>query len=448
MNVKFLISVWENVNKESDIGKDYLTKNLYIPQSEWLDMLNPLARETHWNAINNNLFTFGVDGWWMDATEPKNDALHGKKTYLGLGDFYRLTYPLFVSQAIYEGQRKASPDKRVCVLTRSAFPGQQRYGTIIWSGDIAGTWDYYRRQIAAGLNFTITGMPFWTTDIGGFHRPGETQYTDKKFHELLTRWFQWGTFNPIFRIHGAATETEPWKYGKTVETNMRKMLNIRYRLIPYIYSEAWQVSKKGSTIMRPLVMDFNTDTTALNRPYQFMFGKAILVAPITKPNVSEWDVYLPKSAQWYNFWTGQIFEGGQTIKTAAPLNTIPLYIKAGSIIPMGKFIQYTGQKLADTLEIRIYKGADARFDLYEDEGDNYNYEKGNYTIIPFDWNEQRQTLTIGDRQGDYSGALKNRIFNIVCVNESEGYGIEMSTSMKQVKYVAKKIVYSLNKNKP
>ena len=200
--------------------------------------------------------------------------------------------------------------------------------------------------------------------------------------------------------------------------------------------------------MRPLVMDFNTDTTALNRPYQFMFGKAILVAPITKPNVSEWDVYLPKSAQWYNFWTGKLFEGGQTIKTAAPLNTIPLYIKAGSIIPMGKFIQYTGQKLADTLEIRIYKGADARFDLYEDEGDNNNYEKGNYTIIPFDWNEQRKTLTIGDRQGDYSGALKNRIFNIVCVNESEGYGIEMSTSMKQVKYVAKKIVYSLNKNKP
>jgi alpha-D-xyloside xylohydrolase len=381
----------------------------------------------------------GVDSWWMDAVEPENDALKGEKTYMGAGDLYRLTYPLFVSQAVYEGQRLASSDKRVCILTRSAFSGQQRYGIINWSGDIGWNWDTYKRQIVAGLNYTITGLPYWTTDIGGFFRPGHSQYTDEKYHEILTRWYQWGAFNPIFRIHGYQTETEPWKYGQKVEDNMRKMLNLRYRLLPYIYSEAWQVTKNGSTIMRPMVMDFNGDTTAINRQYQFMFGKALLVAPITEPGVSEWNVYLPKSAKWYDFWTGKRFDGGQTIKSAASLDKVPLFVKAGSIIPMGKFVEYAGQKPADTLEIRIYKGANGRFDLYEDEGDNYNYEKGSYTIIPFEWNEQRQSLAIGDRQGHYPSCLKKRIFKVVIVNESDGLGIINSSLSKQVYYSGKNL---------
>jgi len=371
----------------------------------------------------------------MDATEPENDALKGKKTFLGLGDFYRLTYPLFVSQAVYEGQRKTSLDKRVCILTRSAFLGQQKYGIINWSGDIGGTWDTYKRQIIAGLNFTITGFPYWTTDIGGFFRPGKSQYTDEKYQDLLTRWYQWGAMSPIFRMHGYQTETEPWKYGEKVEDNMRKMLNLRYRLLPYIYSEAWQVTKNGSTIMRPLVMDFNGDTIAVNCQYQYMFGKAFLVAPITEPNVSAWDVYLPKSAGWFEFWTGKHFNGGQTIKADAPLDKIPLFVKAGSIIPMGKIIQYADEKTADTLEIRVYKGADAKFELYEDEGDNYNYEKGKYTIISFMWDEKRQSITISDRQGNYTGNLKKRIFNIVLVNENKGYGTNISLIEKKVSYV-------------
>jgi alpha-D-xyloside xylohydrolase len=439
LNAHFNISVWENLNKESEIGKTYSAKNLYIPESQWVDMLNPAARQKHWDALNENLFVHGVDSWWMDATEPENDALKGKKTFLGLGDFYRLTYPLFVSKAVYEGQRKTSLNKRVCILTRSAFAGQQRYGIINWSGDINGTWDSYKRQIVAGLNFTLTGMPYWTTDIGGFFRPGQTQYTDEKYHDLLTRWFQWGTLSPILRIHGYQTETEPWKYGPKVEKNMRKMLDLRYRLMPYIYSEAWQTSKNGSTFMRPLVMDFKDDTTALNKPYEYMLGKALLVTPITEPDVSEWNVYLPKSTKWVDFWTGKRFDGGQTIKTAAPLNKIPLFVKAGSIIPMGKFMQYTGQKSADTLEIRIYKGANAKFELYEDEGDNYNYEKGNYTIIPFEWNELRQTLIIGNKIGNFEGCLKDRIFNIVLVNESEGLSTTISTLKKKVKYKGKEI---------
>jgi alpha-D-xyloside xylohydrolase len=215
---------------------------------------------------------------------------------------------------------------------------------------------------------------------------------------------------------------------------MRKMLNLRYRLLPYIYSEAWQVSKGGSTMMRPMVMDFNGDTAAINHQYEYMFGKAILVAPVTEPNVKEWNVYLPKSSSWYDFWTGQHFNGGQTVKTDTPLDRIPLYIKAGSIIPLGKLIQYAGQKPADTLEIRVYKGMDGKFELYEDEGDNYNYENGSYTIIPFIWNEQQQTLTIGEKQGSFPGSLTKRVFNIIYAKDVKGVGLVDNATLKSVVY--------------
>jgi len=439
LNAQFSISVWENLDKKSDVAKEYLAKDLYIPNSPWIDIYNPETQKTHWNALNKNLFSLGVDSWWMDATEPENDALAGKQTYFGLGDFYRLTYPLFVSKAIYEGQRQTNDQKRVAILTRSAFAGQQRFGTINWSGDIGWDWDAYKRQIVAGLNYNLTGMPYWTTDIGGFFRPGRGQYTDAKYHDILTRWFQWGTFNPIFRIHGYQTETEPWKYGDTVMNNMRSMMNLRYRLMPYIYSEAWQVSKNGSTIMRSMVMDFKNDATAINQSYQYMFGRSFLVAPVTEPGVSEWKVYLPKSIAWYGFWTGKRFTGGQTVKTDAPQDKIPLFVKAGSIVPMGKFMQYTSEKPMDTLEIRIYPGADGQFTLYSDEGNNYNYEKGKYTVIPFKWNEQKQTLTVDKKQGGYAGALKKCVLNIIWVNESNGKGIEVSPNAKAVVYTGEKI---------
>ena len=443
LNAHFNISIWSNPDKNSTIGKEYVAKNRFIPDTKWLDYFNPETRKEYWNTLKVNMLDNGVDSWWMDAVEPENDALKGTKTHIGAGDFYRLTYPLMVSRAVYEGQRESTSDKRVCILTRSAFSGQQRYGVINWSGDIGGTWDTFKNQIVAGLNYTITGFPYWTTDIGGFFRPGNSQYTDEKYHELLTRWYQWGTLNPIFRIHGYQTETEPWKYGQKVEDNMRKMLNLRYCLLPYIYSEAWQVTKNGSTMMRPLVMDFNADTAAVNRQYQYMFGKSLLVAPVTEANASEWNVYLPKSAGWFNFWTGKHFNGGQSIKTDAPLDKIPLFVKAGSIIPMGKIIQYTGEKLADTLEVRVYKGADAKFDLYEDEGDNYNYEKGRYTIVSFNWDEKHQSLTISDRKGNYTGRLIKRIFNVVFVDENKGFGINASSKGKKVLYVGTKVEMKL-----
>lgn len=432
LNTHFSISVWENLNKESEIAKPYLAKNLFIPNSPWIDIYNPEAQKTHWNALDKNLFVLGVDSWWMDATEPENDALKGKQTFFGLGDFYRLTYPLFVSKAVYEGQRNTNPDKRVVTLTRSAFLGQQRFGTINWSGDIGWDWDTYKRQIVAGLNYNLTGMPYWTTDIGGFFRPGPGQYKDEKYHEILTRWFQWAVFNPIFRMHGYQTETEPWKYGEKVENNMRSMMNLRYQLMPYIYSEAWQISSNNSTLMRPLLMDFKEDTKAVSQAYEYMFGKAFLVAPVTEANVTNWNVYLPKQTAWYDFWTGKQFEGGQTIATAAPLNQIPVFVKEGSIVPMGKVIQSTQEK-QDELEILIYTGKDATFTLYDDEGDNYNYEKGKHIEIPISWNEKSQVLTIDDQKGNYKNQLRTYTMNIKWISEKE-------TVSKTIKYSAKKVV--------
>lgn len=444
LNANFNISVWENLDKKSEVGKSYVKNNYYIPDSPWVDVSNPAARKAHWDAMNKTFFSQGVDSWWLDATEPENDALHGKKIYLGSGDTYRLTYPLFVNQAVYEGQRQTSDAKRVCILTRSAFAGQQRYGTINWSGDVGSTWDAYVRQIKAGLNYAVTGMPYWTTDIGGFFRPKKTQYTDEKYHELLMRWYQWGVFNPIFRVHGYQSETEPWKFSPVVEANIRELLALRYRLIPYIYSQSWQIHKKGSTLMRPLVMDFRQDEIATLQQYEYMFGSAFLIAPVTQAGVVEKEVYLPKSVQWYHFWSGKRFEGGQKVNVAAPLNQTPVFVKAGSIIPMGEPLQYVTEKKADTLEIRIYKGANGSFELYEDEGNNYNYEKGQYATIPFKWNEQQKSLTIGDRVGDYKGSLKKRVFNIVWVDGSKTIGAETSSFNQPIVYNGKKIVINPN----
>jgi len=439
LNAHFNISIWSNPDKNSTVGKEFVAKDRFIPDTKWLDYFSADTRKEYWNTLKTNMFDNGVDSWWMDAVEPENDALKGTKTHIGVGDFYRLTYPLMVSRAVSEGQRETSSDKRVCILTRSAFSGQQRYGIINWSGDIGGTWDVFRNQIVAGLNYSITGFPYWTTDIGGFFRPGRSQYADENYHELLTRWYQWGTFNPIFRMHGYMTETEPWKFGQKVEDNMRKMLNLRYRLLPYIYSEAWQVTKNGSTLMRPLVMDFNGDTAAVNRQFQYMFGKSILVAPVTEPSKTEWNVYLPKAAGWFDFWSGKYFAGGQTVKTAAPLDRIPLFVKAGSILPMGKIIQSSGEK-SDTLEIRVYTGANGEFTLYEDEGDNYNYEKGKYSSITFLWDDVNRMLIIGNREGLFTSMLVNRKFRIVLVDTNKGINSDQAERYdKELAYTGKKI---------
>jgi alpha-D-xyloside xylohydrolase len=443
LNAHFVISIWSNPDKNSAIGKKYVENKMYIPNTKWLDYFNPETGKSYWNTLNDNLFSKGVDSWWMDATEPENDALAGTMTYQGPGDFYRLTYPLFVSKSVYEGQRKTNPEKRVAILTRSAFAGQQRYGTINWSGDIGGTWDSFKRQIVAGMNFTLTGMPYWTTDIGGFFRPGSEQYNDENFHELLTRWFQWGAFSTIFRIHGYQTETEPWKYGQKVEDNMREMLNMRYTLMPYIYSEASKINT-GSTFMRPLVMDFQNDEKAVNQSYEYMFGKSLLVAPVTKSGITDWEVYLPKNSGWYDFWTGNNYDGGQKVKVDAPLNRIPLFVKSGSILPIGPKVQYTAEKKWNDLEIRIYEGADGEFILYEDEGDNYNYETGKYATIAFKWNDSKKILTVEKQKGDFKEMLTKRKFKIVKVSPDKGIGNQTEVKFdKLIDYEGKQISINL-----
>jgi alpha-D-xyloside xylohydrolase len=439
MNMRLMLSVWSKIDKGSELGKEFGKKNYYIPNTEWVDFFNPDAANYYWKNFSEKLLKpYAIDAWWQDATEPENDDLVCRKINNGTipGEQMRNVYPMYVTKTVYEGSRKDAPDKRVFILTRSGFSGQQRYAAAVWTGDIGNDWETLRRQLTAGLNYSITGLPWWTFDAGGFFRPGESQYTDSKFHERFLRWFQLATFSPLQRVHGYKTDTEFWRFGEKVEAESLKYLNLRYRLMPYIYSQAADITFKNGTLMRPLIMDFAKDTKALEQKYEYMFGSAFLVAPVVSEGVENWDVYLPENQSgWFNFWTGKQYRGGQTVSTAASLSTIPLYVKSGSIIPMGEKTQYTNEKPAENLEIRIYSGANSKFELYEDEGINYNYEKGAFSIISFEWDEQKQTLTIGIRKGGiFNGLIKNRVFNIVWVDESNGIGIENGKINVSVKY--------------
>jgi alpha-D-xyloside xylohydrolase len=423
MNARLMVSVWSKIDPKSEVGKEFAARKYFIPGTQWVDFFNPDAAALYWKNFSARMLSLGIDAWWQDATEPENDDLVGRKTYLGSGEKVRDIYPLFVTKTVYEGQRKDAPDKRVCILTRSAFSGEQRYAAATWSGDIGNDWDTLRRQIPAGLNFMAAGLPYWTTDCGGFFRPGGGQYTDAGYHERFLRWFQYATFCPLQRVHGYQTDTEFWRFGPEVEKVSHDYLDLRYRLLPYIYSEASRVTFDGSTLMRPLVMDFADDAAALEQKYEFMFGPAFLVSPVLQGGATNWDVYLPKAAGgWFDFWTGEKLAGGQTVKVAAPLAQIPLHVRAGSIIPIGPTEEYTGEKPANPIELRIYPGADGAFTLYEDEGDNYNYERDVHATIPISWSEKNQTLTIGKRDGKFPGMLPQRKFRIVFVLPNHGVG--------------------------
>lgn len=289
-------------------------------------------------------------------------------------------------------------------------------------------------------------MPWWTFDAGGFFRPTDSQYTDPQYHERFLRWFQFATFSPLQRVHGYQSETEFWRFGKTVEQEAIRYLNLRYRLMPYIYSQAANITFHNGTLMRPLVMDFPDDPKALAQRYEYMFGPSFLVAPVLQEGVDSWEVYLPDNqSAWVDFWTGKSYAPGTTVDKNVTISTIPLFVKAGAIVPMGKFMQYTEEKPQDTLEVRIYPGADGKFDLYEDEGTNYDYEQGAYAVIPFIWNEQAQQLTIGVRQGDFEGMLKNRVFHIVFVAEQHGDGIDLAAADRSVSYTGEQLVINMNR---
>jgi alpha-D-xyloside xylohydrolase len=296
---------------------------------------------------------------------------------------------------------------------------------------VLSDWLSFKRQIPAGLNFALSGIPYWTTDIGGFISGGDL--SDPKFRELFVRWFQFGTFSPIFRVHGTRynpDENELWSYGPESKI-LAQYDNLRYRLLPYIYSVAWKVTSESYTPMRPLVMDFREDVNAQNVGDQFMYGPAFLASPVTEPGATQRHIYLPKG-KWYDFWRGAAVEGGKFADVPAPLDRLPLYVRAGSIVPMGPEEEYSNQKPAEPIELRVYPGADGDFTLYEDEGDTYNYEKGKYTTIPIHWNDAERKLNIGARRGSFPGMLESRTFNVTFVREDHGASIEPSRATEQV----------------
>jgi len=617
-NTHYLISIWPVFDAKTSVYKEMDANGFIIHRKDGTpgrlyDAFNANARKLYWKWLNKNLFSIGVDAWWMDATEPEfiggtpeqiaDEAKNYNDTALGSWARYLNGFSLMSCKGVYEHQRLENEEKRVYILTRSAYAGQQRYGAVTWSGDIHATWEVFRNQISAGLNFCMAGIPYWTTDIGAFIPNNPLGCRDEAYREIYVRWFQFGAFCPMFRSHGSGTPREVWHFGEKgywAYDTLVKFDQLRYRLLPYIYSLAWKVTSDDYTMMRGLSFDFKNDPKVQNVDNQYMFGPAFLVNPVTERmyfentfvgdlipmenlfaaddtsngltvdfyngqnfetlvanriekiidfdwndgsrpqevnqhyysirfsgqifsreageytfvttsndgirlwvndqlvidnwtdhgvtiNMGEiilkantcynlkmeyyqtlggaitklawitpdkaglvrnqkigstktWDVYLPKENKWFDFWTGESLPGGNFIKAPAPIEKMPLYVKAGSIIPMGPYLQYATEKPANPIELRIYRGADGEFTIYEDENDNYNYEKGVYATIPIKWDEAKQTLTIGERSGTFPGMLEKRTFQIVWVKTGHGIGVEPTIKPdKIIKYSGRKI---------
>jgi alpha-D-xyloside xylohydrolase len=459
MNYHTLISVWAkfdlgsaNSKELNAVGGMFPKVERYVSppgQGQWYDPFAAVGRQTYWKQMRDQLFAKGVDGWWLDAPEPEIGAQQWRAYTSPLGPMYETfnAYPLMHSKGIYEGQRATTDQKRVVILTRSAYAGQQRNSAITWSGDITGTWQVFKNQIPAGLNFSLSGIPYWNTDTGGFFGSRDTGNANPGsplYQEFFSRWFQFSAFCPMFRVHGSygtRPGKEFWRFDEKTQGILRNYLDLRYRLLPYLYSTAWQVTSEGTTFMRPLVMDFPKDPQVLGIGDQYLFGPAIMVTPVTSAGATNRSVYLPAgSAPWFNFWTGETSPAGQRVDAAADVETLPLFVKPGSIIPMGPFLQYSSEKPADPIELRVYRGADGKFTFYEDEGDTYNYEKGKYATIPISWNDAKGTLEIGKRSGEFAGMLKEHTFNVVFVSSNHGAGIPVTDKPDAVVHYTGKTV--------
>lgn len=449
-NVHLLISVWAKFDLQ---GKNYQelesagglygrTFESVFPrgQQRWYDPFNPKARKIYWAQIWSGLGKLGIDGWWLDATEPELGGHWGEfrdiATARGPGAKVFNAYPLMTTTAVYQGARADAPDRRAIILTRSAYAGQQRNAAITWSGDISADWKVFAHQIPPGINFCLSGVPYWNTDIGGFFG---SKPADPGFRELFVRWVQFGVFCPMFRIHGTDQPKEIWRFSGDTYNILVDYDRLRYRLLPYIYSVAWSVTHDGSTMMRGLVMDFRDDPKVFSIPDQFIFGPGIMVNPVTKQAAVSRTVYLPARRAWIDFWTGKSLAGGQRIEASAPLEIIPLFVQAGSIIPMAPPMESAMEK-DDPIELRVYPGASGSFNLYEDEGDNYDYEKGMYEIIPFKWDDPSGELTIGNEQGDYPGMMKARTFHVIRVRDDVGAGAQPAEKgYVEIKYSGRSI---------
>lgn len=462
LNAKLMIVAWPGFGPKTEQRKELDAKNMIINFNTWppqsgarpYDVFNPEALDIYWKYLNKGIFSYiNNDGWWLDSTEPdhidRKESDYDLPTHLGSYRSVKNAYSVMHNSGIATHQKKLTKNKRVVILTRSGFVGQQRYGSNTWSGDVASTWDMLEKQIPAALNFTLMGIPNWNSDIGGFFAGRWNQgggAKNPKYQELYVRWMQFGVFSPMMRSHGTELPREIWNFGSRGEwcfDAQEKAINLRYRLLPYIYSTSWDVSDNNGTFMRPLIMDFAEDKNTHNLGSEYLFGRSILVAPVTKPDVKTWSVYLPKGAEWWDFWESKKVNGGQSISREVPKDIIPVYVKAGSILPWGPAVQYSGEKKWSNLEIRIYPGADGEFTLYEDENDNYNYEKGMYSTIRFQWDDAKRQLTIEDRNGKFPGMLKSRKFTICMVDDGVNKGMETAVPTKSVSYNGKKKVIQL-----
>ncbi|MBE6233006.1 MAG: DUF5110 domain-containing protein [Bacteroidales bacterium] len=457
LNGRMMISVWPKFYVETEHYKEFDEKGWMYTKAyedgvrDWIgkgylygfyDAYHPEARELFWNQMYEHYYPLGIDAWWMDASEPNirdctnmeyRKALCGP-TALGSSTEFFNAYALVNADAIYNGQRGVDPDKRVFLLTRSGFAGLQRYSTATWSGDIATRWEDMKAQISAGLNFAVSGIPYWTMDIGGFcvenryvaaqqewEKTGRENADYKEWRELNTRWFQFGAFCPLYRAHGQFPFREPWEIapeGHPAYESIVYYTKLRYRLMPYIYSLAGMTYFKDYTIMRPLVMDFMADAAVRNISDTYMFGPAFMVAPVYEYGARERDVYFPECEGWYDYYTCRFHDGGKEMTVAAPYGRMPLYVRAGSIVPVGPDMQWSDEKPAEVIDLYVYRGADASFTLYEDENVNYNYEKGAYAMIDFEYDDLSGTLRIAERKGSFPGMLQQRVFNVIPVSKA------------------------------
>ena len=449
----FMVSVWAKFDKKTTFYKEMNSKGYIINGSIYYDPYNPEARELYYNFSNENHFKIGVDALWLDATEPEALPNYDNKVFLGPGNQYLNPFSLMTTSAIADGLRRdysTSTGARVFSLTRSSFAGQQRTGAALWSGDTTATWDTLRRQIAASLNYQMSGIPYWSQDIGGFFRPND-MYTNIDYWCMLTRWFQFGVFTPIFRVHGTGN-TEIWNYGPYVQNwVVNSSINLRYRLLPYIYSGFRKVEQEGYTMQRAMPLDFSGDVNTHDIADQFMFGESLLIAPIYSPNDTNSDlatrsVYFPAGG-WWNFNTGEM--SGATVgwhrNISCDIIEIPIFVRAGSIIIMGPAVQHTDEK-ADPLEIRIYRNSDANFTLFEDDGESPSMEADHqFSEIQFSLSEEENKLTVSDRRGSFPGMLSTRTLNIVVVSKDHGTGASVTTKPdKTVLYNGSQVIIPLD----
>jgi len=471
LNAKLMVSIWPIMSNNGPNQLEMKERGFLLGNQANYDSFNPAARELYWKQADEGIFSKGTDAWWCDCTEPFEADWNGEikpepeqrvkinteeaKKYLDPG--YINAFSLLHSKGLYEGQRHTTSKKRVVNLTRSSFAGQQRYSTITWSGDISANWETLKNQIPGGLNFCAAGSPYWTLDIGAFFVDNKSQWfwdgkypngcKDEGYRELYTRWFQYGCFLPMFRSHGTDTPREVWQFGEPGSMfydTLVKFINLRYRILPYIYSLSWKITTDDYTLMRVLPFDFQDDKNTYNISNQYMFGPAFMVCPVTEPMYYESnskellnieksrEVYLPKGCNWYNFWTGEQLQGGKTIIADAPIDIMPLYIRSGSIIPMGSFAQNSGESKDSEVELRIYPGSDATFLLYGDEGDTYNYEKGCYSIIEISWIDSEKKLIIGNRTGSFENMPKKITFKVVLVSHNNGNGIDYADNYNKI----------------